>query len=166
MNYKIRKIVKKECFDITHIETLAWNETYKGIVPDEFLNNLYNNEDERTKRRLDNYEKSEKNQYVLEINNMIVGYVHFGPTEEKDIPNCGEIYGLYILNEYKGNGFGRKLVETGIKELKSMGYDKMVIGCLDGNKSNDFYKHLGGKYIRTRIFEKLQLPENIYYYDI
>ena len=52
-----------------------------------------------------------------------------------------------------------------IEELKSMGYDKMVIGCLVGNPSNKFYEHIGGKYIKQRIFEKLQLPENVYYYD-
>jgi hypothetical protein len=46
-----------------------------------------------------------------------------------------------------------------------MGFNKMVIGCLDGNPSNDFYKHIGGKYIKQRIFERLQLPENVYYYD-
>ena len=46
-----------------------------------------------------------------------------------------------------------------------MGYDKMVIGCLANNPSNKFYEHIGGKYIKQRIFEKLQLPENVYYYD-
>lgn len=46
-----------------------------------------------------------------------------------------------------------------------MGYDKMIIGCLVGNPSDDFYKHMGGKLIKTRIFEKLQLPENVYYFE-
>ena len=46
-----------------------------------------------------------------------------------------------------------------------MGYDKMVIGCLVGNPSNKFYEHIGGIHIKQRIFEKLQLPENVYYYD-
>ena len=41
----------------------------------------------------------------------------------------------------------------------------MIIGCLAGNKSNEFYKHIGGRFIKTRIFEKLQLPENVYYFD-
>ena len=50
-----------------------------------------------------------------------------------------------------------------IEELKNMGYDKMLIGCLIGNPSNEFYKHMGGKLIKTRMFEKLQLLENVYY---
>ena len=62
-------------------------------------------------------------------------------------------------------GFGRKMVEAGIAELKAMGCDKMVIGCLAGNPSNSFYEHIGGKLIKTRIYERLQLPENVYFFE-
>ena len=37
MNYLIRESVKDDSYGIMHVVTLAWNETYKGIVPDEFL---------------------------------------------------------------------------------------------------------------------------------
>ena len=42
MDYKIRKKERKDCADVAHVVTVAWNETYRGIVPDEFLDNLYN----------------------------------------------------------------------------------------------------------------------------
>ncbi len=164
MNYIIRKKERKDCDGIARVVTTAWNETYKGIVPDEFLDNLKENEEERIKNSYSKFDENNNHQYVLEIDNQIVGYVNVGSTDE-EIPNCGEIHTVYIINGYKGHGYGKKLVEAGIKELKDMGYDKMVIGCLQGNKSNDFYKHLGGKLIKTRIFEKLQLPENVYYFD-
>ena len=57
------------------------------------------------------------------------------------------------------------MIEAGIKKLKSMNCDKMLIGCLVGNSTNEFYKHIGGKFIKQRIFEKLQLPENVYYFE-
>jgi len=164
MNYVIRKKERKDCDGIARVVTTAWNETYKGIVPDEFLDNLRENEEERIKNSYSKFDENNNHQYVLEIDNQIVGFVNVGSTDE-EIPNCGEIHAVYIINGYKGHGYGKKLVEAGIKELKDMGYDKMVIGCLQGNKSNDFYKHLGGKLIKTRIFEKLQLPENVYYFD-
>lgn len=41
----------------------------------------------------------------------------------------------------------------------------MIVGYLANNPSNEFYKHMGGRLIKTRIFEKLQLPENVYYFD-
>lgn len=165
MDYKIRKMERKDWKEVAHVVTVAWNETYRGIVPDEFLDNLYINEEERAKNSFENFNDKENHQYVLEVDNKIVGFINVGSTDETEFTNCGEIYAVYIINGYKGYGFGKKLIESGINELKNMGYDKMVIGCLDRNKSNEFYKHIGGKYIKTRIFEKLQLPENVYYFE-
>ena len=47
MTYQIRKKEKKDCMEIAHVVTLSWNETYKGIIPDDFLNHLYQTEEER-----------------------------------------------------------------------------------------------------------------------
>ena len=58
------------------------------------------------------------------------------------------------------------IVEAATKELKEMGFDKMIIACLKGNPSNEFYKHIGGVYIKDGEYKRLHLPENIYYYDI
>lgn len=41
----------------------------------------------------------------------------------------------------------------------------MLIGCLQGNPSNEFYKHIGGKFIKTRVFQKLNLIENVYFFE-
>lgn len=41
----------------------------------------------------------------------------------------------------------------------------LVIGCLDGNPSNEFYKHLGGKYIGNHLFRERYL-ENIYLFEL
>ena len=166
MNYIIRKKKKEDCKEIAHIVTISWNETYKGIVPDEILNNLYLNEEERALNSYNSFDEKENHQYVLEVNNNIVGFVNVGLSKDLSYEKCGEIYAIYVLNKYKGNGFGKELIDVGIKELKAMNFDKMLIGCLDGNPSNDFYKHIGGKYIKQRMFEKLQLLENVYYYEI
>ena len=165
MNYKIRKKERKDCAGVARVITVAWNETYRGIVSDEFLDSLYINEEVRAQNSYNNFNKKGNHQYVLEINNEVVGFIKVGEANVTEYDNCGEIYALYIINKYKGYGFGKKLIEAGIKELKLMNFDKMVIGCLEGNPSNNFYKHIGGKFIKTRIFENLQLLENVYYFE-
>lgn len=167
MSHIIRRMKIDDCKDATHVITLAWNETYKGIVPDEVLEKMFHNEEERTeklKKRL----KENKNlhQFILEVDHKIVGIMNVGLSEEKDFDHCGEIYAIYILKEYHGNHYGKELVEVGIQELKSMNCDKMLIACLEKNPTNEFYKHIGGKFIKHRVFERLQLPENVYYYDL
>ena len=111
MEYCIRRKEQKDCYGIAHVVTIAWNETYKGIVPEWFLEELKNNEKERAQNSFD---VNNNHQFVLEIDNKIVGFVNFGITEDKEFKNCGEIYALYIIAKYKGNGFGRKLVEKAI----------------------------------------------------
>ena len=91
--------------------------------------------------------------------------MNVGLTDDTEYNNCGEIHAIYIINGYKGYGYGKEMITAGINELKNMNCDKMLIGCLVGNPTNDFYKHIGGKFIKQRIFEKLQLPENVYYFD-
>lgn len=165
MDYVIRKMERKDCKEVTHVVTVAWNETYKGIVPDEFLKGLYFNEEQRAINSYDNFNENDNHQFVLEVDGKIVGFVNVGSTDENDYNNCGELHAIYIINGYKGYGYGKELYNAGVNELKLMGYNKMIIGCLVGNPSNDFYKHIGGKLIKQRIFEILQLPENVYYFD-
>ena len=47
-----------------------------------------------------------------------------------------------------------------------MKFDKMIISCLKKNPANEFYKHMGGIYLKDGEFKKLKLPENIYYFNI
>lgn len=163
MNYVIRKREIKDCEAIAKLVTICWNETYRGLVSDVFLDGLYENEEERINSSYNKFNENDNHQFVLEIDQKIVGWMNVGDSDEGS--EYGEIHAIYILNDYKGLGYGRKLVEEGIKEIKNMGFKKMIIGCLDGNKSNEFYKHIGGKFIKQRLFERLGMMENVYLFE-
>lgn len=162
MNYSIRRRERNDCKDISHVVAVSWNETYKGIVSDEFLNDLYNNEERNASNSFINFNEDNNHQFVLEIGGKVVGFVKVGDSNWND---CGELCAIYILKKYKGLGFGRKLFDAGVNELKKMGFNKMIVGCLKGNPSNEFYKHMGGNLIKTRNYERLNLPENVYLFD-
>ena len=166
MKYNIRKRKLEDCAKIANIVTIAWNETYRGIVPEYFLDELKQNEKERTNKAIEEFDENNNNQLVLEVDDEVVGFVNYGKTLNLEYSNCGEIFALYIISKYKGIGLGRKLVEAAIKELKLLGYNKMIIACLKGNPSNEFYKHIGGVYVKDGIYKRLNLKENIYYYKI
>lgn len=163
MNYVIRRRERKDCEAIAKLITVCWNETYRGLVSDVFLDGLYENEEERIINSYNKFNENDNHQFVLEIDQKIVGWMNIGDSDEGS--EYGEIHAIYILNDYKGLGYGRKLVEDGIKEIKNMGFKKMIIGCLDGNKSNEFYKHIGGKFIKQRLFERLGMMENVYLFE-
>lgn len=166
MTYLIRESKRDDAYGIMHVVTLAWNETYKDIVPDDFLKKLKKNEAERAKRHYNAFGNTDYKELVLEIDNKIVGFVRYGKAEDKDFNNCGEIIALYILKKYQGYGYGKELVEKAKLELKKRGFNNMIIACLKENPTNSFYEHIGGKYVKDGIFERLNLNENIYYFDI
>ena len=162
----IRKRKREDCKAIPHIVTVEWNSTYKGIVSDEVLEELKNNESERIKNAYNNFDEKDNNVLVAVVDNKVVGFSNYGVTDDPDFENCAEIRALYVLDEYHGYGYGRKLVNATIEEFKKQGFNKMIICCLKGNPYNEFYKHIGGKYVKDGVYKRLNLPENIYYYNI
>ncbi len=166
MNYIIREAIKEDAYSIIHVVTISWNETYKGLIPDSYLKEKENNEEARGLKHYNEFDKVDYKELVLEINKEIVGFIRYGKSNDNEFTNCGEIYAFYIINKYHGLGLGRKLFEEAVSKLKELGFNKMIIACLKDNPTNEFYKHMGGKYIKDGLFEKLNLKENIYYYDI
>lgn len=166
-NWTIRKKQKSDCEGVQKVITLAWQQTYKGIINDEYLNALNLNEKQRIENSINVFDENNNNELVLEIDNKIVGFVKYSESKDGNFLGHGEINALYLLKEYKGKGYGKLLFDKAKLELKKMGYFKIIVGCLDGNISNNFYKHMNGKFQSTRIFSRdsQDLIENIYLFD-
>ncbi|MGN1000617.1 MAG: GNAT family N-acetyltransferase, partial [Bacilli bacterium] len=128
---------------------------------------ISSNKEERIKKEKEIF-KQDDNHYVLEENNKIVGILKIKESDRNDFKEYGEVKVLYLLSSDKGKGYGKALIDIAFSKLKEKGFDRVVIGCLDGNPSNDFYKHLGGKFIKQEdwnIFDECY-KENIYLYEI
>ena len=97
---------------------------------------------------------------MLKLNNKIIGWIYYDYISDK-YENAGEIYSLYVLKEYHKKGYGKMLFNFAVENFKKNNINKFVVGCLEGNPSNEFYKYMGGKYIDTNLFRE-KYPENIY----
>ena len=118
MNYIIRKKERNDCYSVANVVVKAWKETYRGLIPDDYLDSL--NVQKISQHNYEDFNEKDNHQFVLEVNNEIVGFVNVGSSEEKDYDNCGEIHALYIIKDYQKNGYGKLLIEAGIKELKNI----------------------------------------------
>ena len=167
--FKDGKIVKASIKDIKNIAALikaGWNSAYIGLIPDEYLKNM--NEEELVKRWKANIEKKQ-DIYVYEINNKLMGVVKFGKTENLSEENMGEIMVLYVQPKSKRNGIGTYLFRFAQNKLKKKKYKKMIVWCLKGNiEGTNFYKKMGGKYIGDRDFEirGLKIKEEGFFYNL
>lgn len=163
----IRKKELKDCEVWVDINIKSWNDNLKGIVSDRLLKIISDNRDARIEKDIDNFKIDDWN-YVLEDNNNVIGIMKIKQSDRIGYEDCGEVQVLYLYTDEKGKGYGKALINKAFDVLKNKGYKKVVIGCLDGNPSNEFYKHIGGKYVRQdswNIFDEHYM-ENVYEYDI
>lgn len=167
MNYSIEELNLNNIRDYVEVNTKAWEETYKGIVNDEFLELIntkeeINNSIERIKKSLNNpFDKS----FLLKVDNKYVGVLRVCKSRDDNYQNIGEIRVLYLLNEVKHLGYGKILFEKAEEEIKKMNFNSMIIGCLsDNTNANSFYKHMGGVLESSRDFNisNQTLKENVY----
>ena len=170
MDYIIEKLSIDNVEYYARVSALAWKQSYKGIVNDDFLE-LINTEEEIHKAisNLKEVLNDSSRRFLLKYNDEYVGILRVRKTKYDKYSECGELGALYLLDAVKGKGFGKILFNKAISELKEMNYDKMIIGCLSENPSNEFYKHMGGKFVDTNpltLPNGQELMENLYYYEI
>ena len=167
MDYIIREKELKDCEDWVNVNVSSWSDNLKGIVSDKLLQKISSNKGQRIKKEIEEFEFDD-NHYVLEENKKIVGILKIKESDRDGFKGYGEVQALYLLSSAKGKGYGKSLINVAFSKLKEKGFDKVVIGCLNGNPSNEFYKHLGGKFIKQddwKIFDECY-KENIYVYEI
>lgn len=90
------------------------------------------------------------------IAGLIVGIVNNDETNRYDfsVPKRGRISELVVDKEYRGNGIGKKLLNTMKEHLKSIGCEKILIAVFGYNESAiRFYKENG---FHTRMMDMIE----------
>ena len=117
----IRNSTEDDCEAIARVHVASWQSTYRGQIPEEFLNALsVPTRTELWKRLLT---KEGYRVFVLEQSGEINGFVSFGPSLDRDAPaNQGEVYAIYLLAKAQGSGAGKALWDAAVSELRVLGF--------------------------------------------
>ena len=172
MNYIIKEIDKDDLYDYMYVNTTAWNESYKGIIDDDFLDKIKREFNQNVERQRNKFDETKINEpdykrFLLYIDKEPVGMFSICKSREEIYQDSGELCSIYLLDKVKKQGYGRILFEKAKEELKELNFKDMVISCLKDNPTNEFYKYMGGILVATKnknIGGK-DYEENIYYYE-
>ena len=167
---EIKELTLEDIPDYVKVNTLAWQESYKGLIADSILDEVLNNVEDSIQKQINKFDNDKKNnikKFVFKVNNEAVGMTGIGKSTYEKYEDIGELYSLYLLNKVKKKEYGKMLIYHDVKELIGLGFNSMVIGCLVNNPANNFYKHMGGKLIEvvTKKIKGYNMKENIYYYE-
>ncbi|QPC46973.1 GNAT family N-acetyltransferase [Mangrovibacillus cuniculi] len=144
-NFIVRSAVKKDAICIAKVHVNSWKTTYKGFLPDSYLDSL------TYEKRVPLWEGAIPlgGIYVVEDpNGKIVGFASGGKERSGNYKeHDAELYAIYLLEEVQGLGLGKLLVQNLVNGFKDNGYSAVLVMVLEGNTACKFYEALGGKVI-------------------
>lgn len=147
---QIRKATENDITGIAHVHIKSWQSTYKGILPDSYLNSM--NLEIRKKNWLRNLKMLHSCTYIAENDKrQVVGFAAGGPEQSNDSYFQGEVYAIYLLKEYQRQGIGKNIMKAVIDELAKKEHHNLIIWALKDNPSRGFYEALGGQVVAEKI---------------
>jgi ribosomal protein S18 acetylase RimI-like enzyme len=146
---QVRRAEPADAAAIAAVYVETWRNTYRGLLPDGFLDALSEEAyEERWRRSLAG---KASRAYVAMAAGNIAGFASCGPERAGEDGYAGELYAIYVRREEQGRGHGRRLVQAAARGLGEMGFDSMIVWVLrDNHRARLFYERLGGTYVREQ----------------
>ncbi|MEX2029521.1 MAG: GNAT family N-acetyltransferase [Anaerolineales bacterium] len=142
---QIRNAVAADANSIARVHVTAWQEAYRGILPEAFLASLsVERRQEMWTTVLAGTRPSPGNFVLADESSTIVGFSSAGRAREPRGRFEGELYAIYLLASFHGKGFGRSLFRAAAESLLQSGVGSMMLWVLKDNPTRGFYEHLGG----------------------
>ncbi len=80
----------------------------------------------------------------------IVGFTSGGVARQGSLGHDGEVYTLYVDDDFRGNGIGRRLFATMAVGLAERYGPSVIVWVLEGNPARYFYESLDGRLVGRR----------------
>lgn len=126
---------------IAFVNYTSWNETYRGLIDEVYLNSLTLGFYEKKWQRIINTRSAEGFTRVLKTaEGTLIGYCSGGRAREAFHKAEGEIYALYLLKQHQGKGLGAQLFLDGINQLQQFGHSSCSLFVLKDNPTVNFYR--------------------------
>ena len=150
----IRAATLKDAESIADIHVKAWQESYRGIIEQNYLDEISFSEKLAFRKEILTHPKPAQINLVAIQNNQIVGFCDAGVAFEQHASYRGEIYALYILNQFKRCGIGKNLLDFAAGHLTQYSLIPFITWVLEDNKAAcRFYEKYGGRFFKKKEVE-------------
>jgi len=181
----VRRAKPGDAAAIGAVHVAAWRNTYAGVLPDDYLAGL------SPMRHAVGYERAiadRRNGHAMFVavasgadappersetgGGAVVGFVSGGRARRpglcREAPaGSGEVETLYLLDDYRDRGLGRRLMRAMAAHLAAVGCRSTVLWVLRDNPTRWFYQRLGGRAAarETIRFAGRQVEQVAYLWD-
>lgn len=97
---------------IAYVHVWSWRQTYKNIVPSEFLDSLnVRNRTKIWKAKIEQVQPNKECIYIALDDNRVIGFSQAG-TPRDDNGYDSELYAIYLLGQYQRQQIGSRLIKA------------------------------------------------------
>ena len=143
----IRKVLVDEAYDYAVNHITCWQDAYKGIIPDDYLENMPAQLEKRTEWNRQTLSDPGDCEYLCVMyDDKMIGRLVYSKCrdEDKAETNTGEIHAIYLQASYWNKGYGKQMMDFAINELRNAGYQDAIVWVLeDNNRAKRFYEKYG-----------------------
>lgn len=143
MEIDIRKVKQGDADTLANIQTESWKAAFKGIIDAEMLEKCTNIFKARLmyQRLLDD---NKENGYILTVDDKPHCIAYWDKARDSDLIGKAELICIHSLPDNWHKGFGSKMIDVVLEDIKKSGYSEVVLWVFRDNlRARAFYEVKG-----------------------
>ena len=146
---QVRVAVVSDAEAIAQVQVATWQDTYRGILPQPFLESL---DVERSAESWQAVIGDKRRTTLVADAPGVVGFCTAGPSRGEHSGYRGEVEAIYILPAEQGRGHGTALIHAAMRWLTERDLEPVLVWALEANAAaHGFYESLGAHRLDTRL---------------
>lgn len=155
----IRAATLADADAIARLRIGAWRATYRGMIPDAYLDALSVEDNAGFWRRILGAGSPSVSVFVADEGGEIVGFASGNRRDPPTLDFGAELSALYVRGDRQRRGLGRRLLGAVAAAERSKGADGLVVFVIAGNRAaRAFYENQGAELLLEQPFEWDGIP--------
>ncbi len=150
----VRRAQPRDARAIAQVRVDAWRTTYRGMIPDAYLDGMTVEASESHWRRILEAAPRRASVFVAERGDDVIGFAA-GIMLEPPKQGCdAELSAIYLRSDFRRTGTGRRLVGAVAAAQRASGATSLLTWVIAGNRpARAFYEALGAELAVEQPFQ-------------
>jgi GNAT superfamily N-acetyltransferase len=148
--FRVRQAAESDIPGIAKVLVDSWNSTFRGFLPDDFLDGMSLERQEQRHRRTFAIAETTYHVAVDAVTEDVVGFASGGPIRHPLSAYQNELYAIYLLEAWQGQRIGTHLLRAAAGDFSRSGRQGLAVWVLAGNPNRAFYARHGGRVVDTK----------------
>jgi L-amino acid N-acyltransferase YncA len=149
----LRRATVADAAAIAAVRIDSWRTTYRGMIPDTYLDGMKLEDSTATWTRILGAESDAVCVFVAESNCEIIGFASGMMLKEEKLGMNAELTAIYLRPTWQRSGIGRRMLQKIARLCQAQGATGLLAWVIAGNRpARQFYQQLGAAQLVEQPF--------------